>query len=188
VKTEKSVLKRIFERVKMSKTNKEKCSLCQKEYFSYSANTTRTTDNKIICINCYNEVSEELFKGTFSFTEATDTVRFINMFRQIIIEYINTLKKYEIYYGGKLGEGEFLAKIREVEELVSLKEFKRSRQVQVSSKVNHLILIKTIKAYYLSNLYPPIPDNDLHKFNSISISNNYSLGCKDILTSYLSLD
>jgi hypothetical protein len=160
----------------------EKCSVCKNQFPSYANKCTHTEDGKTICKPCYDTVADELFKGSFTYKEAIETMDFIKEFTEDIMEYLLIFKKHAIHYGDD--EQGLLNKLYKGEDEVSELVFKVPRKVKAFTRKGKLELIQAVKSGYVDKIYQPLSTEQI---NLVRVRTDFDLGTKDLFPRYISM-
>lgn len=155
---------------------KETCELCHKEYPRVMNKCLRTLDGHLVCVDCNDIVFKELFKGVYTFSEAYDTMILLDIYDNIVNEYLKIWRTYALFY--KDTADELLSKLYKEEERVSMLLFNRSRQVSLAHTITHIELLRQMDT---TKVYPPISDEE---YNSVIFDVNKTKDYNNVLYFY----
>jgi len=151
----------------------ERCEFCKKEYSNKAGYTTRTTDRRVICIDCYHKIFNIIFKGAFSYEEGLSIWNQNAKYQALISEYLLVIKKLLILNNLELKD--VFKNLIDLEELVGLQLYNKFRQPILYRLGEHSVVIKYILSNNLLNII----------FKEVNISNiniTYDSNIQDILT------
>jgi hypothetical protein len=141
-----------------------RCNFCEKK----DSNMTKTLSKDWICITCYQDAWEILFKGNFSTPDVVRVNLFLDKYKEIKTRYLYLFRQLGVLT--KQSPEELVNTIITIEDQFCLEKMMSLREPIVNNKLTHYQMITMLMSEYKSYIIKHYPGVNFDKVEDTIIS------------------